>query len=148
MNKCGLWVVSAGSPRYGGKRRSAERAVASPAGPRFVPRMADVTDRIEEHFRLFNEAVRSRDWAAFLATFTPEAVMRFEGVPAGPYEGLDQIARAYAEQPPSDTMSCVSDARDGDRDVVRFAWDAGGGGTMQVTWSDGAVAGLTVTFGA
>jgi steroid delta-isomerase len=110
--------------------------------------MADVTDRVEGHFRLFNEAVRTRDWAAFLATFAPDAVMRFEGVPAGPYEGLDQIARAYAEQPPSDTMRCVSDARDGDHDVVRFAWDAGGGGTLQVAWRDGAVAGLTVTFDA
>jgi steroid Delta-isomerase len=110
--------------------------------------MADVADRVEEHFRLFNQAVRSQDWAAFLATFTPDAVMRFEGVPAGPYAGLDQIARAYAEQPPSDTMSCASDERDGDADVVRFAWDAGGGGTMRITWRDGAVAGLTVTFDA
>jgi steroid delta-isomerase len=120
----------------------------SPAEPRLVLRMADVTDRVEEHFRLFNEAVRTRDWAAFLATFTPDAVMRFEGVPAGPYAGLDQIARAYAEQPPSDTMRCVSDARDDDHDVVRFAWDAGGGGTLQVGWRDGAVAGLTATFDA
>jgi predicted DNA-binding protein (MmcQ/YjbR family) len=27
--------------------------------------MADVTDRVGEHFRLFNEAVRSHDWAVF-----------------------------------------------------------------------------------
>ena len=110
--------------------------------------MANVADRVEEHFRLFNEAVRSRDWAAFLATFSPDAVMRFDGVPAGPYLGLDQITRAYAERPPSDTMSCVSDARDGDHDVVRFGWDAGGGGTLRMTWRDGAVSSLTVTFDA
>jgi hypothetical protein len=54
----------------------------------------------------------------------------------------------YAEQPASDTMSCVSDTRDGDRDVVRFAWEAGGDGTLQVIWRDGAVAALTVTFDA
>ena len=110
--------------------------------------MADVTDRVEEHFHLFNEAVRSHDWAAFLATFAPDAVMRFDGVPAGPYLGLDQITRAYAERPPSGTMSCVSDARDGDHDVVRFSWDAGGGGTLRVTWREGAVADLTITFDA
>jgi steroid Delta-isomerase len=110
--------------------------------------MADVTDRVVEHFRLFNEAVRSGDWAAFLATFTADAVMSFDGVRVGPYVGLDQITRAYAERPPSDTMSCVSDARNGDRDVVRFAWDAGGGGTLSVTWRNGAVAGLAVTFDA
>jgi len=74
--------------------------------------MADVADRVEEHFRLFNEAVRSQDWTAFLATFTPDAVMRFEGVPAGPYT------------------------------------DAGGGGTLRLTWRDGAVAELIVTFDA
>ena len=107
-----------------------------------------MTDRVEQHFRLFNEAVRSQDWTAFVATFTPDAVMRFVGVPAGPFVGRDQIARAYAEQPPSDTMSCVSDARDGDADVVRFAWDAGGGGTMRLSWRDGAVAGLAVAFDA
>lgn len=28
-----------------------------------LPRLADVTDRVEKHFRLFNEAVRSHDWA-------------------------------------------------------------------------------------
>ena len=107
-----------------------------------------MTDRVQEHFRLFNEAVRSHDWTAFLGTFAGDAVMRFEGVPVGPYAGLDQIGRAYAERPPSDTMSCVSDARDGEHDVVRFAWDAGGGGMLRLSWRDGAVADLTVTFDA
>jgi steroid delta-isomerase len=108
--------------------------------------MVGVADRVEEHFRLFNEAVRSRDWTAFLAAFTRDAMMSFDGVPIGPFTGHDQIARAYAEQPPTDTMTCVSDQRDVDRDLVRFAWDAGGGGTLHVTWRDGAVADLTVTF--
>ena len=97
---------------------------------------------------MFNEAIRTRDWAAFLATFTPDAVMRFDGVPVGSYVGRDQIARAYAERPPSDTMSCVSDTRNGDNDVVRFAWDAGEGGTLRASWRNGAVADLTVTFDA
>jgi steroid Delta-isomerase len=108
--------------------------------------MAGVTDRVEDHFRLFNDAVRSRDWTAFLATFSPDAVMRFNGVPAGPYLGSEQIAQAYAENPPSDIMTCLSVTRDGDDDIVRFAWDAGGGGTMHLSWRGGAVAGLTVTF--
>jgi steroid delta-isomerase len=84
--------------------------------------MAGVTDRVEEHFLLFNAAVRSHDWTAFLATFAPDAVMRFERVPAGPYAGLDQITRAYAERPPSDTMTSRSVVRDGDHDTIRFTW--------------------------
>jgi hypothetical protein len=45
-------------------------------------------------------------------------------------------------------MTCLSVARDGDDDIARFAWDAGGGGTMYLCWRGGAVAGLTVTFDA
>ena len=105
-----------------------------------------MTARVENHFRMFNESVRSHDWTAFLATFTPDAVMRFNGLPAGPYIGSEQIARAYAERPPSDTMTSLSVATHDDDDAVRFAWDAGGGGTMHLSWRDGAVAGLTVTF--
>jgi steroid Delta-isomerase len=44
-------------------------------------------------------------------------------------------------------MTCLSVTRDGEDDVARFAWDAGGGGTMRISWRDGAVAGLTVAFG-
>ena len=110
--------------------------------------LKDITNALPSLIAAHVAAHNDHDPDALIATFAPDAVMRFEGVPAGPYEGLDQIARAYAEQPPSDTMSCVSDARDGDHDVVRFAWDAGGGGTLQVAWHDGAVAGLAVTFDA
>ncbi len=111
-----------------------------------LPRIAVVSDRVEEHFLLFNAAVRSHDWTAFLATFAPDAVMRFEGVPVGPYAGLDQIARAYAERPPSDTMTSRSVARDGDHDTIRFNWDAGGDGTLELCWREGLIAGLVVTF--
>ena len=95
---------------------------------------------------MFNAAVRAHDWTAFLATFAPDAVMRFEGVPVGPYTGRDQIARAYAEQPPSDTMTCRSAARAGEHDTIRFSWDAGGDGTMELSWREGLIAALVVTF--
>jgi steroid Delta-isomerase len=111
-----------------------------------LPRIADMSSRSEEHLGLFNEAVRSHDWTAFLATFAPDAVMRFEGVPAGPYAGLDQIARAYAERPPSDTMTSRSVVRDGDHDTIRFSWDAGGSGTLELSWREGLIAALVVTF--
>ena len=58
-----------------------------------MPRMADVTDRVEEHFRLFNEAVRARDWAASFATFTPDATMTFEGFRPGRMKGWTSFWR-------------------------------------------------------
>jgi ketosteroid isomerase-like protein len=102
--------------------------------------------RVRAHVELFNTAQRSGDWAPFVATFTDDAVMSFAGVPAGPYQGRDAIGAAYEEQPPSDTMSATSVASDGDTDVVRFAWDAGGTGTMTLRWHDGRVAGLHIAF--
>ena len=103
-------------------------------------------DRVAEHFRLFNDAVRRNDWTEFLGTFTLDAMMTFENVTAGPYEGLDAITAAYQAQPPTGTMHLVADQRDGDLDVVTFGWDAGGGGTMRVRWRDGQVATLAITF--
>ena len=105
-----------------------------------------MSDRVEQHIRLFNEAVRRGDWTPFLATFTADAVMSFAGVPAGPYAGLADIAAAYASRPPSDTMTIVSFTRDGENDLVQFAWDAGGGGTLRISWRECAVAALAITF--
>lgn len=106
----------------------------------------DIPGRVMEHCRLFNEAVRSGDWDAFTATFTLEAVMRFGGVPAGPYEGRDAITAAYAASPPASTMTVTSVASTGNTDVVRFTWDAGGGGTLRVRWQDSRVADPTVAL--
>lgn len=106
-----------------------------------------MSDRVDEHVRLFNETVRSNDYTAFVATFTPDAEMSFVGVPAGPYHGRAAIAAAYAEQPPTDTMHRVRADQDGDTDVIAFAWDSGGTGTMRITWRDGQVARLVITFG-
>jgi len=111
-----------------------------------VPQYVVMGDRVADHFAVFNAAVQRNDWTDFLATFTPDAVMSFEGIPVGPFAGRDAIAAAYAEQPPDDTMTCLSDDRNGDDDVVRFAWDAGGSGTMRVTWRDGKVATLNIAF--
>jgi steroid delta-isomerase len=105
-----------------------------------------IPDRVRAHEEAFNTAMRSGDWAPFVATFTEAAVMRFEGVPAGPYVGRPAIAEAYAARPPTDTMTVRDVETVGDTDVVRFAWDGGGTGALTVRWSDDRVADLTVRF--
>jgi hypothetical protein len=64
-----------------------------------LPRIADMSSRSEEHLGLFNEAVRSHDWTAFLAT-------RHDPLQLG----------------------------------------AGGSGTLELSWREGLVAALVVTF--
>jgi steroid Delta-isomerase len=105
-----------------------------------------VSERVQRHLEQFNAAVHSGNFGPFVETFTPDAVMRFVGVPAGPYRGRDQIAEAYAQRPPTDTMSLRAVETDGDTDVVRFVWRAGGTGRMTVRWRGPLVAELTVAF--
>jgi steroid delta-isomerase len=103
--------------------------------------------RVAGHAERFNAAVRAGDFTAFTQTFAEDAVMSFEGVPAGPYRGRDEIAAAYARRPPTDTMTIRSVRSDGDTDVARFTWDAGdGGGTMTVRWRGDEVREVAVTF--
>jgi steroid Delta-isomerase len=72
--------------------------------------------------------------------------MRFVNVPAGSFLGRVAIAQAYAEQPPTDTLTIRQVDSIGGVDTVFFAWSAGGGGVMRLTWKGQLVASLDVTF--
>src|SRR6266536_5655977 len=109
--------------------------------------MTDLDSAVEAHCALFNESVHTGDWKPFVATFADDARMAFTNVPVGPYVGRDQIAAAYAESPPDDTMTIeYVEPVDTDTARVGFTWDAGGPGTMVVRWRDGEVADLEITF--
>jgi steroid Delta-isomerase len=106
-----------------------------------------VAERVTDHVAGFNAAVESGDWTAFADRFAVDAQMEFVGVPAGPFDGRDAIAAAYRENPPGDTMTVRSLDRGERSDVVRFAWTAGGSGTMTLEWTpDGLVQRLVVAF--
>jgi steroid Delta-isomerase len=106
----------------------------------------DAPARVAQHVTAFNAAVRSGDWSAFADRFAPGATMAFTGVPAGPFTGRAEIARAYARQPPADTMAVQSVSSAGPVDAVSFAWAAGGTGRMQLTWESGLITRLEVSF--
>jgi hypothetical protein len=106
----------------------------------------EVQERIAQHAAAFNAAVHTADWYSFADRFTPHATMRFIGVPAGPFIGRAAIAQAYAEQPPTDTLAIRDVDSTGDVDTAFFAWSAGGGGVMRLTWEGPLVASLEITF--
>jgi ketosteroid isomerase-like protein len=109
--------------------------------------MEDIRAAVSDHAMLFNDAVRSGNFAEFVATFTDDAIMRFENRPLGPYYGRDAIAKAYAAVPPTDTMTLEAvEAIGTDAARVTFAWDAGGTGQMTMVWRDGKVADLSIAL--
>jgi steroid Delta-isomerase len=106
-----------------------------------------VPPRIAQHVTAFNAAVESGDWTSFADRFADDAHMEFVGVPAGPFDGRASIAAAYRVNPPDDTMTVRSVEPGDTSDVVRFAWTAGGTGTMTLEWApDGLVRELVVAF--
>jgi steroid Delta-isomerase len=108
--------------------------------------VADVPERVEAHVHGFHAAIVTGDWSAFLEGFCEDATMRFGGVPVGPFEGRAAIARAFAENPPTDTMRVAAVVAEGDEDAVTFAWSSGGAGTMRMRWRDGRVAVPEIRF--
>ena len=106
-----------------------------------------ISERAATHVAAFNDTVRSGEWENFAGRFTPDATMRFVGVPVGPFAGREAIAGAYASQPPSDTLTVTRGVSLGDVDELWFAWDSSGTvGTMSLRWSGDLIAELTVTF--
>ena len=105
-----------------------------------------ISERAAGHVAAFNDGVRTGDWTAFADRCTPDATMRFTGVPAGPFIGREAIAAGYAVQPPTDTLTIVRGVSSGDVDELWFAWDSGGAGTMLLRWRGDLIAELTVTF--
>jgi steroid Delta-isomerase len=105
---------------------------------------------LERHMELFNQGVRSGDFAPMLEHFTEDAELVFEGVPAGPFRGKDTIAAAYASNPPDDEVDVLSSEQAADGTIVaKYAWRANGGrpaGRMILTPRGEQIARLVVTF--
>jgi hypothetical protein len=103
---------------------------------------------MESHVARFNDGVRSGDWEPMLARFADGAELRFENVPAGPFVGLDEIRRAYREQPPDDSILLLG-IQDDDEDAcvtAGFACARGGTGRLVLEHERGAITRLLVVF--
>ena len=104
---------------------------------------------LDAHVRRFNDAVRSGDFRAMVAGFTPDAEMAFEGVSVGPFVGREAIAEAYARPPSTDEVRLLGAPHvDGGRVECGYAWGAAGqpAGRMIVTTRGRLIARLVVTF--
>src|SRR5256885_12731750 len=98
---------------------------------------------MEAHVRAFNAGVRTGDWEPMLAPFADDAELQVAG---STYAGLDEIRRAYCEQPPDDQIQLLGIQEEDDRVVAAFAWTRGGTGRLVLEHDQGTVTKLTVIF--
>jgi steroid delta-isomerase len=104
---------------------------------------------LHQHVDRFNRAVRSGDWDEMTSHFADDAELRFEGIPAGPFEGRETITAAYRDQPPDDEVRILDAEQVGDETIAGYAWAADPerrAGEMRLTERDGRIARLVVTF--
>ena len=104
---------------------------------------------LHDHVMLFNEAIRTGDFAPMLEHFADDAELAFEGVPAGPFHGRDAIAEAYRDQPPDDELDVLDVREEGDTVIAGYAWrrePAKRAGEMHLTHDGASVRRLVVTF--
>lgn len=142
--------------RHGAVRLLAERGLLSERQVCDPPLEAEPTRQaaalveaavLARHVARFNAAARSGDFAPLVELFADDAVLEFANVPAGPFRGRDEIAAAYAAQPPDDELDVLDVTRDEEGSVLeRFAWRRGGTGTMRITLAGDRIARLVVAF--
>lgn len=106
---------------------------------------------LERHVELFNQAVHSGDFQAFMETFADDAILEFEGVPDwGPFQGKAAITRRYYEDPPDDEVRVLRWKYERGRIVAEFRWKdipEARGGCIVITPRAGKVARLTIAYG-
>lgn len=113
------------------------------AGP-----VADATDKVSEHARRFNEAIRTGIFEPFVESFAVDAVMSFEALPYGPFVGREAILAAYLMQPPTESMTVTWVEGDTEQATAMVAWSDGTTGTMALRWRSDEVEALSITFDA
>jgi steroid delta-isomerase len=104
-------------------------------------------DAVGRHVALFNQGVRTGDFAAWIDTFAKDATLSFEGLPIPPAHGRDTIAAVYDSHPPSSPMRLVAVLPRGGRFVWVAAPHTGGEFTLDLT-DEGLLTALEVTLNA
>jgi hypothetical protein len=105
---------------------------------------------LDDHVARFNDGVRTGDFSAMIAALAPDAELRFEGIPVGPFHGRDAIAEAYRARPPDDELVVLDRREEDDELVATYAWAAEPtvpAGELRLATRDGAIGRVVVRYG-
>lgn len=105
---------------------------------------------LERCVESYNAGVRTRDFRAFLAMLTDDAVLEFEGVPErGPLVGKLAIAQHLQDDPPDDQVRVKRWKTAGSQILAEFSWRdiPEGGGCLIIRPNDARAARITIALG-
>lgn len=106
-------------------------------------------DLLRRHVGNFNAGVRTGDFSAMVGEFAADAEMEFTGIPAGQFRGKAEIASAYAQQPPDDTIRLLR-CDCGDTSVsAEYAWARNPGilaGRMDLMFEGTLIQRMTINY--
>jgi hypothetical protein len=109
-----------------------------------------MVDLLTRHVTLFNEGIRTGDFAPMVAWFTDDAELVFENIPVGPFRGRAAIAAAYAGQPPDDEIVLLGSRDQDGLLVAAYAWASAPtehAGEIVITINGDRIARLVVVYG-
>jgi hypothetical protein len=102
-----------------------------------------------DHVRRFNASVAAGDFAPLVESLSDDAIMAFEGMAIGPFEGKAAIAEAYRQSPPDDAIEVIEVRQTDPASVLmEYAWrsdPAKTTGRMRLRWGpDGLLRALEI----
>jgi len=106
-------------------------------------------DFLYEYVARHNQGVRTGDWEPLGECLAEDARLEFDGVPAGPFAGREEILDAYRERPPDDEVRVLSAEETADGVDADYSWAVAPerlAGRMLLTLRDSAIERLVVTF--
>lgn len=104
---------------------------------------------LHDYLGVHNECVRTGEWEPLRSWFVDGAELAFDGVPVGPFQGAEEIVRAYRERPPDDLVLTFRVREEDGPVVADYGWlrePAVVAGKMLLTPADGLISKLVVTF--
>ena len=97
---------------------------------------------LQAYVSAHNAGVRTGDYSSLVALLAQNAQMHFEGLPVGPFVGRDEVARAFAKDPPGAELVVLEARSEGDAAVALYGWQGAAAvfaGALTITGAGGKI---------
>ena len=87
-----------------------------------IPENISSIELAKLYVELHNSGVETGDFSAMLKLFTRDAEMYFNSIEAGPFPGIDSIAKAFINNPPGDKLLIFGMEQRDKSVVLEYGW--------------------------